>query len=588
MSDKQSSISEKTIARHFWNASARNRRDFMLSGLLPIGSILVSVVVPFYIAKIFAGVSTGLEDPRQYFVPLAVATVTGVILNRYGFAKLMDYQAKTMRDLQAASTAMLLRRGVGFHANRISGKLVSDALDYPNAFGQLTGVLFINLIPFLAVMIGGIAVVLANSAIMGSALVGIVAITIGWAVLESRKRASIRMRRLVATKAVTAHMSDTIINAGTVKTFAREEDEIAHHNHLGQNLEALRLKDWRRAAMNNNNRMAVLLAMQLAFIALIIHLVAQDRSLLGAGIFSFAYTITLTNKLFEITNMARMLEEGFLSASPMIEMMQEDNEIQDAAGAEDLRITDGAIRYHDVSFHYPDTNKDQAVFEHLDITIAPGEKVGLVGPSGGGKSTLTRLLLRFEDIQSGSILIDGQPIHTVTQHSLHQAIGYVPQEPLLFHRTIRENIAYGNPSADEATVRMAARKAYALEFIEQLPHGFDTVVGERGVKLSGGQRQRIAIARAILKDAPILLLDEATSALDSESEIVIQKALNELMQQRTAIVIAHRLSTIQKMDRILVLDNGSVTEQGTHKQLIAAGGLYAQLWQHQSGGFIEE
>lgn len=574
--------------RHYWEASIRNRRDFLLSALLPIGGILISVVIPFYIAKIFAGISTGRQDPGQYYVPLAVAAIAGIIANRYGFAKLMDFQAKTMRDLQADSVAMLLRRGVGFHTNRISGKLVSDAIDYPNAFGQLTNALFINLIPFAAVMIGGITVVLLNSLIMGLALSAVVAVTIGWALLESRRRAAIRIRRLQATKAVTAHMSDSIINASTVKTFAREDDEIERHNKLGRNLEKLRLRDWRRAAINGNNRIASLLVMQLAFIALIVHLVTQDRSLLGAGIFSFAYTITLTNRLFELTNMTRQLEDGFLSASPMVEMMQEETEIKDAPDAQDLKVQQGAIRFKNVSFHYPDTHKDQTVFEQLTIAIQPGEKVGLVGPSGGGKSTLTRLLLRFEDIQAGQITIDGQSIQEVTQRSLHQAIGYVPQEPLLFHRSIRENIAYGNPVASEELVREAAHKAYALDFIEQLPQGFETVVGERGVKLSGGQRQRIAIARAILKDAPILLLDEATSALDSESEIVIQKALDELMQNRTSIVIAHRLSTIQKMDRILVLDSGSVIEQGTHKQLISAGGLYATLWKHQSGGFIEE
>jgi ATP-binding cassette subfamily B protein len=196
------------------------------------------------------------------------------------------------------------------------------------------------------------------------------------------------------------------------------------------------------------------------------------------------------------------------------------------------------------------------------------------------------LLLRFEDVDSGVIAIDEQDISEVTQTSLRQAIAYVPQEPLLFHRSIRDNIAYGKPKSTLAEIRSAAHKAYATEFIEALPDGYDTVVGERGVKLSGGQRQRVAIARAILKNAPILVLDEATSALDSESELMIQKALWELMKDRTAIVVAHRLSTIQRMDRIIVLDEGSVLEQGNHQELLAEKGLYAKLWSHQSGGFI--
>jgi ATP-binding cassette subfamily B protein len=197
-------------------------------------------------------------------------------------------------------------------------------------------------------------------------------------------------------------------------------------------------------------------------------------------------------------------------------------------------------------------------------------------------------LLRFSDIDTGAIVIDGQNITTITQDDLRQQIAYVPQEPLLFHRSIHENIAYGKPEATEAEVRDAAEKANALEFIEKLPQGFETLVGERGVKLSGGQRQRIAIARAILKDAPILVLDEATSALDSESERLIQAALWELMKGRTAIVIAHRLSTIQRMDRIVVLDNGVIIEEGSHNQLLKQNGTYAKLWAHQSGGFIEE
>ncbi len=228
------------------------------------------------------------------------------------------------------------------------------------------------------------------------------------------------------------------------------------------------------------------------------------------------------------------------------------------------------------------------MFKNLNVTIKPGERVGLAGRSGGGKTTLTKLLLRFADVTKGRITIDGQDIAMVTQESLRQNIAYVPQEPYLFHRSLRENVAYGQSNATDKQIIEACKKAHALEFIEKLPNGLNTTVGERGVKLSGGQRQRIAIARAILKDAPILLLDEATSALDSESEHLIQQSLTELMKGRTAIVIAHRLSTIQKMDRIIVLDNGVITEEGPHAELITNKGTYAQLWAHQSGGFIEE
>ncbi|OYW85727.1 MAG: multidrug ABC transporter ATP-binding protein, partial [Hyphomonas sp. 32-62-5] len=243
-----------------------------------------------------------------------------------------------------------------------------------------------------------------------------------------------------------------------------------------------------------------------------------------------------------------------------------------------------------VTFHY---GKGAGVIENLNLAIKPGEKIGLVGRSGAGKTTLTSLLLRFYDAESGRILIDGQDIARVTQDSLRAQIGMVTQDTSLLHRSIRENISYGRPEASDAEIRIAAEKAEAMPFIETLEDskgriGFDAHVGERGVKLSGGQRQRIAIARIFLKDAPILILDEATSALDSEVEAAIQDNLFRLMEGKTVLAIAHRLSTIAQMDRLIVLDQGKIVEQGTHDELVAAGGLYAELWARQSGGFLVE
>jgi ATP-binding cassette subfamily B protein len=231
---------------------------------------------------------------------------------------------------------------------------------------------------------------------------------------------------------------------------------------------------------------------------------------------------------------------------------------------------------------------NDALFNGLSLQINPGEKVGLVGHSGSGKTTFTRLLLRFSDIDAGEITIDDQNIARITQDDLHASIAYVPQEPLLFHRSIAENIRYGDISASDSTIRKVAKLAHADDFVKDLPQGYDTLVGERGVKLSGGQRQRIAIARAMIKQAPVLVLDEATAALDSESEALIQDALWKLMEDRTAIVIAHRLSTIQHMDRIIVMSNGEIVEEGSHKELLKAKGAYAKLWARQSGGFIED
>ncbi|ELA8096887.1 ABC transporter ATP-binding protein [Vibrio parahaemolyticus] len=265
-------------------------------------------------------------------------------------------------------------------------------------------------------------------------------------------------------------------------------------------------------------------------------------------------------------------------------------DIQDKPNAKDLVVSQGGIQFDNVSFHY---GENKGVINHLNLDIKPGEKVGLVGRSGAGKSTLVNLLLRFHDVEEGSIKIDGQNIADVTQDSLRSKIGMVTQDTSLLHRSIRDNILYGNPTASEEELLKATKQAHAHEFIETLTDpfgnvGYDAQVGERGVKLSGGQRQRIAISRVLLKDAPLLVLDEATSALDSEVEAAIQESLNELMQGKTVIAIAHRLSTIAQMDRLIVLDKGNVVEQGSHQELIAHNGIYARLWAHQTGGFLGE
>ncbi|NTW15518.1 MAG: ABC transporter ATP-binding protein [Candidatus Moranbacteria bacterium] len=272
-------------------------------------------------------------------------------------------------------------------------------------------------------------------------------------------------------------------------------------------------------------------------------------------------------------------------ASEMVEIFELPQDLTDPERPEECRISKGRIAFRDVSFRYPGGD---TVFEKFSFSVRAGEKVGLVGPSGGGKSTVTKLLLRFVDPQEGAIEIDGQDICRIRQDDLRSRIAYVPQDPLLFHRSLRENIGYGRVGASEEEILSASRRAHADEFVARLPEGYDTLVGERGVKLSGGQRQRVAIARAILKDAPILVLDEATSALDSESEHAIQEALAELMTGKTAIVIAHRLSTIRRMDRIVVLGaDGQIEEEGTHDELLFRNGHYASLWERQTGGFID-
>jgi ATP-binding cassette subfamily B protein len=304
-----------------------------------------------------------------------------------------------------------------------------------------------------------------------------------------------------------------------------------------------------------------------------------------AVVVAFTYYTNATRIMFEFNQIYRRLESSMTEAAQFTELLLEPPTVLDPPEPEPLR-TDGAdVRFERVTFAH---SGGKPLFEDLELAVPGGARIGLVGRSGGGKTTLTRLLLRMTDIDGGRILIGGQDISRLRQADLRSLIAYVPQEPAMFHRTLKENIAFARPGATDEEIRRAAEAAHVTEFADALPDGFETMVGERGVKLSGGQRQRVALARAILRDAPILLLDEATSALDSESEILIQEALWRLMEGRTALVVAHRLSTVAGMDRLVVLDRGRIIEQGAHHELLASGGVYAKLWEHQSGGFLED
>jgi ATP-binding cassette subfamily B protein len=305
---------------------------------------------------------------------------------------------------------------------------------------------------------------------------------------------------------------------------------------------------------------------------------------LEAVFITFSYYMGITRVMWEFNRIYRNLESALTEAAQFTELLLDPPAVVDAVEAKAFTPAHYSIEMRDVCFRYePD---QRLLFENFSLEIPHGAKVGLVGLSGGGKTTITRLLLRFVDIESGAILLGGQRIDEIPQAALRSAIAYVPQDPSMFHRSIADNIRIGRPDAADEEVRRAAKLAHSAEFIEDLPRGYETLVGERGVKLSGGQRQRVAIARAILKDAPVLILDEATSSLDSESEALIQDALWTLMATRTAIVIAHRLSTVKRMDQLVVLDHGKIVEKGSHDALLAHGGIYASLWAHQSGGFL--
>ena len=401
----------------------------------------------------------------------------------------------------------------------------------------------------------------------------------------------VRWRRpnVVALSALSSKLRGQIVdlfgNVQAARQYVRVNDELDRVGVTLRERAAIDLRQWQQGEMVNtmSNMMALAMTSLLLFGTYLF--AERGFATMGGMVVIMIVSFRVAGALAQIGGMMNRIIRVYGEVEEGLRDILVPYEIIDSTNATKLEVKNGGeVVWHDVTFEYGE-NK---VFNHFNLRISPGQRVGLVGSSGAGKTTFVSLLLRQHEITDGVIAIDGQDIKTVTQNSLRSAIAVVPQEPLLFHRTIRENIAYGKPAATIDEIIAVAIKAHAHDFITALPEGYDTLVGERGVKLSGGQKQRVAIARAMLKDAPILLLDEATSALDSESEVAIQQALHVLMEGKTVVAIAHRLSTLREMDRIIVLEQGTIIEDGTHETLAKAGGTYERLWTHQAGGFLVE
>lgn len=414
-------------------------------------------------------------------------------------------------------------------------------------------------------------------------------IFLGWVIVIglfnfyfARKRIPLAAQTQRVETALNGATVDLLSNISAMQEYARRSFEVERLKSAIDRRRVTGLVNWHYGewVLLTNVLIQVVFGALMIFVALRL----AQAGLISAGdvILILSIIFTIERSLLDLGGQLNRFGEIWGEIGESLTEILEPHEIPDRPGAAKLLVQKGAIDIDAMSFSYA----GYTVFKKLDLHIAPGERVGLVGRSGAGKSTLMRLLLHHHDIQRGSITIDGANVADVTQESLRGQIAVVPQEPLLFHRTISENIAYGNPGASQTDVEEAAKQAQAHDFILRLKDGYNSLVGERGIKLSGGERQRIAIARAILKNAPILLLDEATAALDSESEVAIQQALQELMKNKTVIAIAHRLSTLREMDRILVMDRGTIAEEGTHVELLKQKGLYAELWAHQAGGFI--
>lgn len=522
-----------------------------------------------------------------YLLPYALLTIFGGQTWRIIDAFVWRLEGNMSRSMSRLTFSHLLNQDADFHANNFVGSMVSHTTKLLGAYVRIQDTTIFQVLPMLWGIAFVFLIMLSRAPLYSVALLVFSVFYLISAFFVTKKVRRLGSEMTESESEQTGTLADALTNIMAIKSFAHEEHER------------------QRFAKNTDNTFAKLLAMghaaqrQMTFFgittgvleaaALLIAVlsVVSFHANIATAFLIFSYTSSISSQLFSFSNNSlRGYNRALGDAADMVKTLSIVPAIKNPMTPEPSRMKRGDIVFHRVSFTH--NGADEAIFENFNLEIADGEKVGLVGHSGSGKTTFTRLLLRFSDVDNGQITINGQNIAHVTQNALHDAITYVPQEPLLFHRSIADNISYGRESASKRAIEQAARQAYATEFIDTLPQGYQTLVGERGVKLSGGQRQRIAIARALLKNAPILLLDEATSALDSESEVLIQDALWKLMEGRTAIVIAHRLSTIQKMDRIIVLDNGQIVEEGDHKTLLKQKGTYAKLWAHQSGGFIED
>ena len=521
-----------------------------------------------------------------YLAVFIGVAIIAQLLIELGLICLTHLETRVRPELQMRAFNWLMSQSLSFHANTFSGAIVNQVNKFTGAYIVLTDTFCLRFLRMFTNVIIAIVVVAFFSPIIALAMAL-------WTVCFVFLNYKLFLRRLVFSKAaataetvLTAHLADAMGNVSAVKAFGNEASEAAIHQEKSNDRSRKKYRSWIAGIKTDAILGTMMTILQISVLALTLRAVSSHTIEIGTMLLIQVYVMQMISELWDLSNMTRTVEQSVSDAEEMVEIFDVEPEVKDPAHPKPVRITKGEIVCDDVTFTHDGAN--DALFTGFSLAIKPGEKIGLVGHSGSGKTTLTRLLLRFSDIDGGAITIDGQNIATVAQADLRKYIAYVPQEPVLFHRSLRDNIAYAKPDAGLDEIKRAAKLAHADEFISQLPDGYDTLVGERGVKLSGGQRQRIAIARAILKDAPILLLDEATSALDSESELLIQNALNKLMKGRTTIVIAHRLSTIQKMDRIIVMDDGKIVEQGSHSNLIKQNGAYAKLWNHQSGGFIED
>ncbi|MDO8530266.1 MAG: ABC transporter ATP-binding protein [bacterium] len=580
------------VIKVFWRGVKPEKwRFFSLIASLIVVNILISITPIFY--RDFFDILAG-DVSRRSIAPQLIKLIIFIGLLNLGVFVLFriatvvnaTYQLNAIARLKQQSYDYLMSHSYSFFSNNFTGSLVQRVNRFARAFERLSDRLLWDVMSLIVKMLSIFIVILFINKVVAFLILFWAILFLLFNIVFSTWKLKYDIKVAEADSKATAYLADTISNQNTVQLFSGFK-----HESLGYKKVTDEQAKKTRFAWNLDNIIFAgqhFLGIVIEFVLFYFAIRYWEQGIVTVGIFVLfqVYLFDLIHKLWDFGRVVRDFYQGYADAKEMTEMLMLPHEIKNIPMATELEVAKGEIEFRDLDFSFNETRK---VLESVNLIIEPSQRVALIGPSGAGKTTFVRLLLRLYVPSQGKILIDGQDIQKVTQESLRKNIAMVPQDPILFHRTLAENIAYGKPGASIQEIERVAQLAHCDEFIKNLPLELQTFVGERGIKLSGGERQRIAIARAILKNAPILVLDEATSSLDSHSELLIQDALNTLMKGRTTIVIAHRLSTIQKMDRIIVVDNGKIVEDGNHAELLAQkGSLYRKLWTLQAGGFLAD
>ncbi|MDA1299879.1 MAG: ABC transporter ATP-binding protein [Proteobacteria bacterium] len=594
MTHSEHTVSFREVFGFVWRYWCRVPWKFgtvIAGGLL---GVLIEVQIPIISATLVVAVqnyaqSLSTLDAAYDALLLLLAAFAGLSLVQQVYLRVwIRLAAQVMQNLIYDGFHRVQRFSSDWHADHFAGSTVRQITRGMWAYDSLADTVVTDMGPGLLLLIGVSISMFLREPLMGLYFAGAVIIFIGVSVAMSLYYvAPANVLSNDADTALGGQLADAVTCNSVIKSFGAEqrEDEAMYASSGNWRIRARTA--WLMSMDAGAVQSVMIIALLGGLLMIVLSLAEQGSPILDDIVYVITSYFIVNGYLRNIGWQVRNLQKAINELDDLVRISKTWPQVRDNPEAITFTPGTGAIRYHDISFRYP--NQPTAIFEHFNLTIEAGEKVALVGESGSGKSTFVKLLQRLYDVDEGVIEVDGHDIRLVTQQSLRQAISLVPQEPILFHRTLAENIAYGKPGASMAEIVHAARVAHASEFIEQLSLGYDTLVGERGIKLSGGERQRVAIARAVLADAPVLVLDEATSSLDSMTEHYIQDAMAKLMEGRTSIIVAHRLSTIRQVDRILVFDHGRIVEQGDHERLMDNDqGTYRRLYDMQALGFIDD